>query len=170
MRIGRPRADLSPRKRPAVIVMPLRDVPGTIASAWEKPIVIASILRCLPTVGAPSRSFGDHMMRATTMSIVPMITGLRRVVSAASRTAGRIRRSGRCQREQPQQSAVQTQFGIGRVVDSDGLREDLEPISREIYEDGKQCPEVQRDVERQALIFPSEQPGRQCQMGRTADR
>ena len=64
---------------------------------------------------------------------------------------------------------VQPQIGIRRVVNSDSLGENLHPVSREIYQYGQQSSKMKRDIERQSLIFPTKQPGRESEMGRTAD-
>ena len=62
-------------KRPAVSVMPLRDVPGTMASAWAAPITIASpkLSRPMSFVRFPSFS-ATSINTPTATNMLPMST------------------------------------------------------------------------------------------------
>ena len=62
---------------------------------------------------------------------------------------------------------------IGRIAaggpDTQPLRKHLQPVAEEIKEHRRQCSHVQRDIEGQALIRPSQQLRNHHQMGRAAD-
>src|SRR2546423_15186982 len=71
------------RNKAAEIVIPLRDVPGTMARAWEIPIQIESIREISPRPfrHALTRS-PSHMLPPTTITILPLSPAIRQVVSA----------------------------------------------------------------------------------------
>ena len=50
------------------------------------------------------------------------------------------------------------------------LADNLHPIAKEVDENRQQRAGVERDVEGESRIFPAEQPGRQRQVSRAADR
>ena len=49
-------------------------------------------------------------------------------------------------------------------VQSESLADDLDPIAKEVDDHRDQRARVQRDIERQAAVLPTEEPGDQDQM------
>ena len=83
------------RKRPAVIVMPEREVPGLRASAWAAPITTAS--RSAHAVDAPVAHLAGRRPTCSmpnTISEMPMIVGLPRCSSICSWNTAPTRAAG----------------------------------------------------------------------------
>jgi len=74
------------------------------------------------------------------------------------------------QRQQPQQHLVVLEFRVMPGVRSEALRHYLDPIGQKVDQNRQQGPYVQGDIEVQRLGLPSQQPRREVEMRRAADR
>ena len=161
----------SPRNSPAMMVMPLREVPGMMESACAHPMAMPSAQVTLSMDLSPMRRRSAiQISTPTTISIAPIRYGtapgaLHLLVEQVSEDADR----HRSDREQPQQLRIQLELRIVADLESEALPDDLNPIAEEVGQRRDQRAGVQRDVEHQPRIFPSEQPRHQDQMRRAAD-
>ena len=71
----------------------------------------------------------------------------------------------RRQREPPRARRVERP----RAEEREPALRQRDPLAAEVPEHRGERPDVQRDVEREAGLFPSERPGRQRDVRRTAD-
>ena len=160
--------------RPAVIVEPDRETPGMIANICARPIskrigpyVIdrraddrACATPCRrPTARRPSRS-------ARRRSTADRETRSRRSFSSASPAIapGIVAMMRKMTRRSSSVSTRRCTHDAHRRADQ------RDPFGAEVPEHGDERPEVQRDVEREAWIRPVEQPGREREVRRAADR
>ena len=141
---------LRSRNSAAVMVIPLRDVPGTTASACASPINagilpgdLAHVLAALAPVLA------IHIRIPTTISIVPISTDCARWSSACLPNSSPASPTGIVPRTSTTAAA---DSGSAHYRAANGYRtpgDDLDPIPKEINDDGSQRSGMQGDVEHQ---------------------
>ena len=149
------------------MVMPLREVPGTTARAWARPMAATSgrlmeaMSRCAArgVFGEPHEDSDDDQHGAHDEGIAPRAFGL--FVEEESGDADGDGADG----EEPEQLAVVFEFLIAADAHAEALGDDLVPIAGEIEEDGEQGADVQGDIEIEAFELPAEEPGSEVEMG-----
>ncbi len=168
-----------PANRPAVIVIPDRDVPGLRASAWAAPMTTAS-RACMPSIFADARHAvgeaeeqpaedqrdGDDRRRAEVLVDLSPRTP-RRPPPPAPSTAAAARRCGRRGRRRPARRPQRTARNPARDVAGE--------VVAEVGDGGDQRADVEGDVERLldavvVEVVPAEQPGHEQQVAARRDR
>ena len=74
-----------------------------------------------------------------------------------------------CQADQPEKLRIPRQLLVLAMAQAEALSDDLQQIAPEVQEDRRQRPQMQRDIEDQTMLRPSQQPGGYRQMRRAAD-
>ena len=69
-----------------------------------------------------------------------------------------------CDGQQPEEIPILPEIGIAPEIQSESLADDLDPIAKEVDDHRHQRARVQRDIERQAAVLPTEEPRDQDQM------
>ncbi len=71
--------------------------------------------------------------------------------------------------QQPEEFAILLDIRIASDVQAEAFADDLNPIAEEVEDHGHQCARVQRDIECQARVLPTEEPRDEHQMGGAAN-
>ncbi len=154
------------RNRPALMVAPLREVPGITANglrdADHDAIAPADFAHRFvadaAALGDPDDNADHDQHRADHVGLTPGGVGL--LIEQVSDDADRNGGDG----QQPQQPAILAELRIVAPVEPEALPDDLDPVAKEVNEHRDQRARVQRDVEREPGVLPSEEPRDQHQV------
>ncbi len=161
------------RSKPAEIVMPLRETPGTIDRIWKKPTNRESDIETWPSfLCSRAERSAHHRKRPIKMALAPIIGRVLRFVSACFSSARPGDPSGqRSQNQIPKQHRIAAQLRIpADCLELEAVEDDLDPIPEEVNEHGRQGSDVERDIVSQAGVGPAEKLRNHHKVRRTADR